>query len=255
MPYKFARDRENYELFAGGGVLYSAPGHAAFPVRLTNEIFGRCMALWDAEGGGRRPTLYDPCCGGAYHLTTLAYFNWNRIGRIAASDIDADNLALGARNLALLSVEGMDQRIAELSALFQQFGKPSHAAALQNARTLRQRVADWTRDQPIETRLFHADATDKDAVRAGLAGTPVDIVITDIPYGQRSQWHPDTLALAAAQDPVHQVLESLLPVLAPGAIVAVAAAKRTSLSHERYQRSGKFTLGKRQVVFLKQQPG
>jgi len=79
MPYKFARDRENYELFAGGGVLYSAPGHAAFPVRLTNEIFGRCMALWDAEGGGRRPTLYDPCCGGAYHLTTLAYFNWNRI--------------------------------------------------------------------------------------------------------------------------------------------------------------------------------
>lgn len=250
MPYKFARDRENYERYASGGVFYSAPGHAAFPVRLANEIFGRCMALWDADGEGRRCTLYDPCCGGAYHLATLAFFNWYRLAHIAASDIDSELLALGARNLSLLSVDGLDRRIAELAALFRQFGKASHAAALANARILRERLAAFTRDHPVETRTFRADATDENAIRAGLAGTAVDIVITDLPYGQRSQWHSDTAALDASQDPVRQLLESLLPVLAPGAVVAVAATKRTPIDHEGYRRAGRFTLGKRQTVFL-----
>ena len=250
MPYRFARDRENYELYASGGVFYSVPGHAAFPVRLANEIFGRCMALWDAGGEGRRCTLYDPCCGGAYHLATLAYFQWDRLARIAASDIDPDILALGARNLSLLTVDGLDRRIAELAALFRQFGKASHATALENARILRRRLVAFTRDYPVETRTFRADATDQNAVRAGLAGAAVDIVITDLPYGQRSRWHADTLALNAAQDPVRQLLDSLLPCLAPGAVVAVAATKRTPIEHEGYRRAGRFSLGKRQTVFL-----
>jgi tRNA G10 N-methylase Trm11 len=250
MPYKFARDRENYELYAGGGVLYSAPGHAAFPVRLAHEIFGRCMAYWEAGQPARRCTLYDPCGGGAYHLATLAYFNWDRIARIVASDIDAEMLALGARNLSLLSLDGLDRRIEEVADMAARFGKESHAAALAHARTLRERLAALTQDHAIETRWFRADATDKNAIVAGLDGTQADIVITDIPYGQRSTWHPATLALSAAEDPVPQLLDALLPGLSSGAVVAVAAPKRTDVSHERYRRLGKFTLGKRQTVFL-----
>lgn len=251
MPYKFALERENYEIFAGGGVLYSAPGHAAFPVRLSNEIFSRCMSLWGQSG---RCTLYDPCCGGSYHLTTLAYFNWDLIERIFASDLDTDALSLSARNLSLLTIAGLDQRSNELSAMSQQFGKTSHAGALKYAMTLREQLSGFTENHPIKTQTFHADATDSSAVSAGLAGVKVDVVITDIPYGQRSHWHSDTLALAREQDPVHQLMESLLPVLAPGAVVAVASPKHVHIKHEQYQQREKFKLGKRQVVFLKPLP-
>jgi hypothetical protein len=251
MPYKYAQIRENYEIYASGGVFYAAPGYPAFPVRLAHEVFQRCLALWDANPPGRRCTLYDPCCGGAYHLTTLAYLNWRRIARIAASDLDPAAVSLGLRNLSLLSTEGLDRRINELAGMAQQFSKPSHAAALKHARLLRQRLADRVREHSIETQVFRADATDPHAIQVGLSGTPADIVFADIPYGQHSHWHVDTRALLASQDPVHQLLESLLPVLSPGAVVAIASPKRVRPEHERYQRSGKLTLGKRQIVFLK----
>jgi 23S rRNA (guanine2535-N1)-methyltransferase len=251
MPYEYARDRENYEIFAGGGVLYSLPGHTAFPVRLANEIFNRCIALWDPEGQSDPCTLYDPCCGGAYHLTTLAYLNWKRIKRIFASDIDKDALALAGRNLSLLSIDGLDRRIAELSVLVQQFGKSSHAASLGDATNLRQRQLEIAKDHAIETHLFRADATERAQVLTGIGNVKIDIVITDVPYGQRSHWHSDRQATAPAIDPIYLMLESLSTVLSSRAVVAVAATKRDSIAHPRYQRLRKFKLGKRQVAFLK----
>ena len=58
MQYKFTQERENYEAYASGGVLYAAPGHPAFPIRLANEIFRRCMAYRKAAGASGR------CSGG-----------------------------------------------------------------------------------------------------------------------------------------------------------------------------------------------
>jgi hypothetical protein len=251
MPYKFAQNRQNYEMYAAGGVFYAIPGRVAFPVRLSDEIFRRCMALWDSD---RRCTLYDPCCGGAYHLATLAYFNWDRIERIVASDLDTDVLPLAERNLSLLEIAGLEKRIEELSVMARQFGKMSHGEALKYARQLKQRLRELTDDHRIKTRVFRADATDPDSVRAGLAGAKIDIVITDLPYGQHSIWYFTSLALLLALNPVHQMLESLLPVLSPDAVVAVAAAKNTSIKHDHYHQVGKLKLGKRMVVFLKQTP-
>ncbi len=251
MPYRYARSDESYEVYAPGGVIVAAPGYTAFPVRLADEIFRRCMAVWDAGREARRCTLYDPFCGSAYLLTTLAYLNWDRIERLIGSDTDADALGLAARNLSLLTPDGLDRRIGELADMAERFGKASHAQALGHAALLRERLAGHTRAHPIATHLFRADATDRDAVRAGLDGILVDVVITDIPYGQRAQWSADTRALASGREPTHELLDALLPALADGAVVAVVSPKRVPIRHEGYQQVGKFKLGKRQAVFLR----
>lgn len=246
MDYKFTPSEENYEMYASGGILAAAPGHTAFPVRLANEIFRRCMAFREAQGTTSRCILYDPCCGSAYHLTTLAYFNWSRIERIIGADMDEDALSLATRNLALLTPQGLDKRIQELAAMVEQFAKPSHSTALQNALNLKQKLLKLIDDHSIETQMFRADATDAQTMLA----QPADVVFTDIPYGQHSHWHSDTQALATTHDPVHQLLEALLPKLQSNAVVAVAASKKDKIRHERYRRLDKFNVGKRQIVIL-----
>lgn len=249
MKYKYAQERENYALYASGGVLVSAPGHPAFPVRLATEIFRRCMALRQTPAG--RCTLYDPCCGGAYHLTTIALLNWAEIDRIIASDIDGGAVSFARRNLALLQPEGMERRIGEIDAMRAQFGKASHVLALDNAHVLKVRLSDLLKDHAIPATTFQADATDVRAVTAGLDGTRPDLVMSDIPYGWHSDWHAETQALAEGIDPIHQLLETLLAVVAPGAIVAIAAAKASRIRHERYERLERFQVGKRQILILK----
>lgn len=236
MEYKFTQDKENYEMYASGGVFYA--GQTAFPVRLATEIFRRCMAL---RNESRRCVLYDPCCGGAYHLATLAYFNWSRIERIIASDIDANILSIAAKNLSLLKPDGLERRIEEIKSMYQQYGKPSHETALQYALALRQQ-----QDKPIETQVFRANALDSAAIRAGLDDTKPDIVISDLPYGQHSEWQG-----ISTVEPVHQLLDSLLSVLTSNAVVAIAAAKKDKIKHEGYHRLEKFNVGKRQIVILR----
>jgi hypothetical protein len=97
MKYLFATKRQNYSDYASGKVFYGLPEHPAFPIRLASEILQRCFAKRKTRD---RCVLHDPCCGGAYHLTTLAYLHWDRIDAIIGSDINADALALAERNLA-----------------------------------------------------------------------------------------------------------------------------------------------------------
>lgn len=242
-------ERENYEMYASGSILYAVPGQPAFPVRLASEIFRRCAAFRESWGASAPCTLYDPCCGSAYHLATIAYFNWNRIAHIRASDIDDDVLPIAARNLSLLQPEGLEKRISELASMAEKFGKQSHETALQNALILKQRLAEWTTDHPINTQLFRADATNPTALQTVFDGAKADIVITDIPYGQRSTWTFDAPSTHDA-NPIHQMLDSLFPVLAEKSVVAMAANKQDKIRHERYKRLDKFQVGKRQVVIL-----
>jgi 16S rRNA G966 N2-methylase RsmD len=169
--------------------------------------------------------------------------------------MDDDALSVATRNLSLLSAAGLDRRMAEIVSLHQQFGKASHAATLQHALALKQRLSEFSKDHQIEATVFQADATDCYGIEAQLAEMKVDVVFTDIPYGQQSTWHSDTLALAQAADPVYQMLESLLHILAPTAIVAVAAAKKDKIMHARYKRLEKISAGRRQIVILQPQFG
>src|SRR5512142_1863099 len=114
MQYKYAKEQLDYSDFASGRVFYSLPGHPAFPVRLASEIFQRCLASREAIYKDSHPcTLYDPCCGTAYHLSVLAYLHGECIREVIASDIDEKAVALAKRNLGLLSMEGLEGRIDE----------------------------------------------------------------------------------------------------------------------------------------------
>jgi 23S rRNA (guanine2535-N1)-methyltransferase len=251
MEYKYTQAHESYEMYAAGGVFYSAPGLTAFPVRLAVEVFRRCQAIRAARGERGPAVVYDPCCGGAYHLATMAFFNWDQIAGIYCSDIDEDALGVAARNLSLLTPDGMDRRMAELTSLYQQHGKASHEAALKHAEQLRQHLAEAVRHHPLATHLFRADATDAAALAAALPGVKVDIVLTDIPYGRLAEWGAGSQALLHGADPVHQLIESLLPVLSDNAVLAVAAAKKVKFAHDSYSRLARLQVGTRQIVILR----
>lgn len=246
MPYRYAQEREDYADFAAGPVLYSLPGRPAFPVRLATEIFQRCRAHLLRAGNPGPYTVYDPCCGSAYLLVTLAFLHRPDIRRLLASDVDPQVLPLAERNLALLTPAGMAARVAQLDALHQAYGKESHAGALASARRLAAYL-DTQRTLPeLERRAFVADALDAAALASHVAPGAVDIVITDAPYGQRTSWQ----GAGAPPEAGPRLLEALRPLLAPTAVVAVTTDKQPRFAHAAYQRLEQLQVGKRRTLFF-----
>ena len=250
MPYLFAKQREDYSDLSSGRVLRSLPGHPAFPIRLASEMFQRCLMRRAAEQFSGPCAVYDPCCGTGYLLTCVAFLHQEQINAVIGSDIDAKAVSQADRNLSLLTLAGLDQRMDEIQALIKQYGKESHQAALESARRIRQQVAAQEQAHPITRHSFQADATDGQALAVGLNGRRIDVVLTDIPYGQTSQWRFPAARQTPA-DPLGSMLEALHPCLAPHAIVAIASAKRQKIGHAAYQRIEHFQVGKRQVVVLR----
>lgn len=249
MEYRFAAEQD-YSDFSSGRVFYSLPGHPAFPVRLASEIFQRCLAHREKIYGMSTPcTLYDPCCGAAYHLSVLGYLHGENIGKIIGSDIDQKAVALAERNLALLSMEGLERRIHELSEMLERYEKESHQDALRSASVLKGKLAVLRETFPLETRVFEANATDRKEITRHILSNSVDIVFTDVPYGQHSYWN-DSL-FTEGSNPLTSMLDALFGVLSPTSIVAVASDKGQKAAHERFQRIEHFQVGKRRVVFLK----
>jgi hypothetical protein len=259
MKYRFVRERENYEDYASGRVLLGMPGNPAFPVRLTSEVFQRCAAIHRAAGGTGPFRLYDPCCGAAYHLAVIGYLHIGQVQRIVGSDIAPVALDLAGRNLAMLSVAGLERRMAELAAMRDAFGKRSHAAALASAQRLRERLFACPEDKRPQTRQFIADATEPAALVQALEEEEIDIVFTDVPYGWHSEWQT-----AESPDPGREVsratsgvafvglmLESLRGVISTRTTVAVAADKAQEIAHPAYERLQRIKIGKRQVAILR----
>jgi hypothetical protein len=254
MPYRFARERQDYSDFAGGQVFVTAPGQTGFPVRLASELFQRCLAIRGSAGFDSPCALYDPCCGSAYLLSTLAFLHGREIRRIIGSDVDRDALGLARRNLALTTPEGLAARIAELQRLHQLYGKASHAAALDSARRLQRLLAATGAEHGMRSELFAADALRKTELAARLKHIRVDVVLTDVPYGQLSSWQAAAAGANREADPVTQMLEALRPVLSAQAVVAIATDKQQKAAHPAYARCDRFQVGKRRIVFLRPVP-
>jgi 23S rRNA (guanine2535-N1)-methyltransferase len=248
MPYLFATEDQDYSDYASGRVLYNLPSAPAFPVRMASEIFQRARARLGLQ---RRLAIYDPACGGAYHLCALGFLHGAAIEAIVASDSSYDALSLARRNLALLSQDGLRRREAEIRAMLAEFGKESHAAALHSAAVLRQRLEQFTGSQEIRTRIFQANALDEDALRQGLSGEPVDLVICDVPYGSLSEWDLPPGEDSTQEDPLWRMLNALRAALPEPALVAIAADKRQKIAHPGYSRIERFQIGKRQAALLK----
>ena len=111
----------------------------------------------------------------------------------------------------------------------------------------------WMRFSTIRLslRIFRADVTDGAAVAAALPDVKIDIVLTDIPYGRLAGWGSSSLALVHGEDPIPQMLESLLAVLSSTSVVAVAAAKKDKSRMLAMQRLARFQVGARQIVILR----
>lgn len=250
MSYRFALENQDYSAYAGGHFFVGAPGHPALPVRLISEIFQRALALRRGLGQDGPVSLYDPCCGSAYHLAVLAFLHWQEIAAISASDIDADALSIAARNLALLTSGGVAERNAELAELHARFGKESHRAALESGRGFARRLEQRYRLHSIPTHLFPADATDPEAIAAGLQGRPVDLLLADVPYGRQVEWQQKT-AVSTDATPLLSFLNALLPVLTPVTVVAIVSDKGQKAEHPALRRVERFSVGRRQIILFR----
>lgn len=248
MPYRFATQDLDYTHYSSGRVLVNLPGQPAFPVRLASEVFQRLLELRQTTGLSTPVHLFDPCCGGAYHLAVLGLLHREYIASITASDIDPRALDTASRNLDLLSSAGLQARLRQIEAMHAEFGKASHAEALETAQLLLENVKAQEAAYPIATRTFLADAFDTEALQAGLQGQAVDTVFSDLPYGLHSQWQGQA---SGQSDPTHELLDSLAQVLSSGTLLALAMMKETKPSHLSYAPLGKLKLGKRLVTFLR----
>jgi 23S rRNA (guanine2535-N1)-methyltransferase len=250
MQYKYEKVLRDYSDLASGRVFYSSPGTPAFPVRLASEIFQRCLAhraaIYQETGAC---TLYDPCCGTAYHLSVLAYLHGAHLREIIASDIDEKAVAFAKRNLGLLSIAGLDRRMQEISSMLDQYHKESHQQALRSAQVIKNKIASFTRAQPLITKVFRASATDGRSMLQKIEPKSVDLVFTDVPYGQHSQWYRS--GKQEALNPIRAMLDALIGVLSASSVLAIVSDKQQKMTHERYQRLEQFQVGKRRVVILK----
>jgi 23S rRNA (guanine2535-N1)-methyltransferase len=157
MEYKHVREKENYEDFSSGKVLLNAAGTTAFPVRLASEIYLRGKSYLQSKSNKVKYTLYDPCCGGAYLLTTLGILHGDDLDQIMGSDIDQRVIELAKKNLGLINIEGLDERIEQLSKMNMEYGKESHRLAIESALRLRNKIEQ--RKSSIKFSCFQADAT------------------------------------------------------------------------------------------------
>lgn len=252
MPtYKHETENENYAQLAAGSVLHGYPGHAAFPARLAAEILMRCVEHLASQSVPGPYVVYDPCCGAALHLATMAFLRWDHIDAILASDIDRKALEFARKNLSLLTLEGMEQRIAQITALIEKHNKNSHKQALTHARELRDTLHSRIAVHPIRTHLFRADATQPLPLSSKAAPGPIDILFADIPYGRHATWQtPRDPRAQAVHAPHHQMLTALHAVLPNHAILAIASGNRQKINHPAYNRLKQIRAGKRRITLL-----
>ncbi len=250
MPYQFAKENRDFSDYASGRVFYNVPGHPAFPVRLISEVFQRCQKMRSKMGLTTPAVLYDPCCGSAYHLSTLAYLHWHEIDTIIGSDIDADIISIAGKNLGLLTLVGLEKRAEEIASMQIQYGKPSHMAAAKSANQMRIELREYLPTHSINTHLFVADATDGHELRHPLKSKKIDIIMTDVPYGRQSKWQSSNGDIATNESLLQKMLDALLEFITHETIVAIITNKAQKCEHYQYKRVGKFQIGKRRITLL-----
>lgn len=236
MEYKYCENK-NFEDLACGRVIYYKSGMTNFPVRLAQEIYGRCVSYLDKKDN---ISIYDPCCGGGYLLTVLGFLNMGSINEIIGSDISDQAVELAKNNLSLLTEDGLEKRIRQLNSYYAQFGKQSHKEAIDSAKRLMHIVKKYDKKPTIS--VFKGDILAKETLSA--KDFKADIVISDVPYGNLVSWH------GAGQDPINVLLENLMPILKPQSVVAICSDKRQKIKVENYKRLERQRVGKRKFEIL-----
>jgi tRNA G10 N-methylase Trm11 len=231
MKFEFNAKKVNYEHIAAGRVILSQVGMTSFPVRVASEIFQLCHA----HLGKEKLRIYDPLCGTAYLLTSLGFLHGEAIETIYASDIDFGALKVGQKNLALLTEAGLEARRKYIQTLYETYGKESHAQALESCNTLKGLLPE----KGIESSIWLADAMEE-----SLASESVDLLICDVPYGEKITWESESDA------PISQLLEAQRTVLTKKALAVVISDKGQKSVHPAYKRYKQMQHGKRRISIL-----
>jgi len=231
MEYKYGKN-QNYEDFSSGRVLYQVEGMTNFPVRLAQEIYGRCLEYSPKK---TNITLYDCCCGGAYLLTVLGFLNQASIGKLIGSDINEEILHIANKNLSLLSIEGIDKRIKEIEEMILNYQKQSHIDAKNSALKLKALIKADT-----EFHVFQADALNS----INLKERP-DIIMTDVPYGNIVSWSGNEGNF------IDRLLDSLYEISTPDTIIGLCMDKKQKAKNHKFKRLEKHQIGKRRFEILR----
>lgn len=243
MNFKYCNG-ENYEDFACGKVIYHRPGMTNYPVRLAQEIYKRALSYKEVK---ENICVYDPCCGSGYILTILGLLNGDSIGTLIGSDIRPEAIELSEKNLSLLTNEGLEVRRMQLEQLFKEYEKPSHKEAIDSicvfekliaTQKVKPQVSLFEGDILKDNTLIPKDDHDKRNFKA-------DIVIADVPYGDLVGWSEEL------DSPINKMLDELLPILKPDAIVAISSDKKQKITNPKYKRLEKNVIGKRKFEILK----
>ncbi|MGI5858602.1 MAG: hypothetical protein ACOX8P_04670 [Tepidanaerobacteraceae bacterium] len=230
MEYKYGKN-DNYEDFSSGRVLYHVSGMTNFPVRLAQEIYGRCLQYSPKKND---ICLYDCCCGGGYLLTVLGFLNQDTIGKIIGSDINIKLLNTAKRNLSLLNKAGINKRITEIEQMIDSFQKQSHIEAKNSAITLKSFIRT-----NIEFEVFHADALKE----INLKEKP-DIIVTDVPYGDIVDWKCNE------ENVIDKLLDVLYGICSSDTIIGLCMNKKPKIRNEKFKRLERQQIGKRKFGIL-----
>ncbi|MDN6640430.1 MAG: N-6 DNA methylase [Tetragenococcus sp.] len=237
MKFKFETIKKDYSDFSSDKLLVNAPRTPAFPVRVASEIMARCLSLINRT---EELTIYDPCCGGAHLLTVLGFLYNANLKQIYGTDIDENALEYAQENLALLKPNGIQQRKKSLQYHYEKQGEAAQLMALDSAKRL---SAMLSNPQQKEIQCFKWDITSfqrppfKD----------VNIVITDLPYGNMAHWQGTT-----KDHPTEQMLNNIYQTLdINNAIVIVICNKKESIQHKNFTQVKRLKHGKRQFFFLR----
>jgi hypothetical protein len=236
---KFLKQKENYEDYSSGRVLYGAQGATNFPVRLIEDIFQTCNKYLTEKGSSGKRTIYDPLCGVGYSLTVLGLLHGEKLEKILASDIDKTNLEFAKKNLSLLTVPGMNRRITELQKFVENYKKKSHEEALESARRLRDQIALFN----ITQNIFNFDMLGEKALPSSVKN--IDMVIADVPYGKLTSWQGQS-----DKHPVQESLDKLKSRLNKTSIVALVSNKKQEILHEGYTKIKTLKVPKRKIILL-----
>lgn len=230
MIYKYAENR-NYEDFASGRVLYGHKGVTNFPVRLSQEIFRRCLEYSYKK---KDVVLYDCCCGTGYMLTVLGFLNQGIINSLIGSDINSQFIEIAKKNLSLLSYNGIEKRIEELKTLVKQYNKQSHKDALTSAYRLKELII-----HEIHTEAFQADIYELKSLHF-----KPDIIMADVPYGDMVNWE-------GIHGSVDSLLDSLYRLCEEHTIIGLCMNKKQKVTNKMFRLLEKQNVGKRRFVILK----
>lgn len=243
MNYRFAVENRNYEDFSSGRVFYSQKGATSFPTRLASEIYQLCKSVLMKQGCDKPYVLYDPCCGGAYLLASIGFLHGEEISKIYASDVDEAVIPLAQRNLALLTKEGMDERIREIQKMIGEFGKESHSQALDSSLNLRDILGK--RNESLELKCFVSDITKNNNLINSIHN--VNIIITDLPYGELVNWN----SMEDEKEAVEKLLDNVLQIMSTDSVIAIISKSKSKIKHKDFKQVERFVIGKRQITILK----